>query len=256
MRESILIHVPHGSVAIPDDVRKSILLTDEELAAEVLTAVDLYADELFALEGAARIVNEYCRTVFDPERFRDDAHETMAAHGLGAVYTHTSDGRPLRAISDEAREKMLRRFYDPYHERLERTVSGIVEKHGKCLIVDGHSFPSKPFPFEADQSLLRPDICVGTDEFHTPEPLAEAVEAYCARRGMSTKRNSPFAGAITPMKHYRKDARVKSVMIEVNRRLYMDESNGKKLPEFGRIQGFIQGMLEGMAALWSGRAAA
>ena len=33
--------------------------------------------------------------------------------------------------------------------------------------------------------------------------------------------NTPFAGTIVPMEYYKKDARVHSVMIEVNRRLYL-----------------------------------
>ena len=32
----------------------------------------------------------------DPERFPDDKDEVAAAHGMGAVYTHTHDGRRLR----------------------------------------------------------------------------------------------------------------------------------------------------------------
>jgi N-formylglutamate deformylase len=249
--DSILIHIPHSSVAVPDDMRNAILLTDEELAAEILTIADLYTDELFALEGAAWIKNESCRLVFDPERFRDDAEEPMARFGLGAIYEKTVDGRQMRTISPATREGMMRRFYDPYHASLEKAVSGIVERRGKCLIVDGHSFTSRPLPFEQDKDPNRPDICIGTDNYHTPEALAVSVEEYCARHGMSTKRNSPYAGAITPMKHYRKDARVRSVMIEVNRRLYMNEETGEKLQEFEGIRSFLQGMLRSIVSFWS-----
>jgi hypothetical protein len=40
---------------------------------------------------------------------------------------------------------------------------------------------------------------------------------------------------------------VKAVMIEVNRRLYMDEETGKKLPAFGSVQEVISEMLIGIA---------
>ena len=35
--------------------------------------------------------------------------------------------------------------------------------------------------------------------------------------------NQPFSRTIVPMKHYRKDQRVQSLMIEINRLLYLGE---------------------------------
>ena len=35
--------------------------------------------------------------------------------------------------------------------------------------------------------------------------------------------NQPFSGTIVPMKHYRKDQRVQSLMIEINRWFYLAE---------------------------------
>ena len=41
--------------------------------------------------------------------------------------------------------------------------------------------------------------------------------------GYSTARNQPFSGTIVPMKHYRKEERVQTLMIEINRWLYLEE---------------------------------
>ena len=38
-----------------------------------------------------------------------------------------------------------------------------------------------------------------------------------------TAREQPFSGTIVSMKHYRKDRRVQSLMIEINRWLYLGE---------------------------------
>jgi len=62
-----------------------------------------------------------------------------------------------------------------------------------------------------------------TDDFHTPEELAAKVEKILESFGHSTARNQPFSGTIVPMKHYRKDERVQSMMIEINRWLYLGE---------------------------------
>lgn len=249
MKSAVLIHLPHSSVHLPGDVRRDILLDDAELAKELLTITDRYTDELFAFKDAVMVKNEYSRLVFDPERFRNDNDEVMAQFGMGAVYTSTVDGKTLRHLTLARREEMLARFYDPYHKQLAENVERILTFHGRCLLIDGHSFPEKPLPFELDQRPDRPDICIGTCDFHTPEKLAAAVEAFVKSRGMATKRNSPFSGTMVPMKYYRQDARVSSVMIEVNRRLYMNEATGEKLPRFHEIRRFIRDLLEEMSRI-------
>ena len=84
---------------IPDDVRGTLVLSDSALERELLRLTDRYTDELFALDPAIAIpvVFGVSRFVVDPERFTDDALEPMAARGMGAVYTATTDGAPLRA---------------------------------------------------------------------------------------------------------------------------------------------------------------
>ena len=49
------------------------------------------------------------------------------------------------------------------------------------------------------------------------------VEKILESCGYSTARDQPFSGTIVPMKHYRKDRRVQSLMIEINRWLYLAE---------------------------------
>ena len=47
--------------------------------------------------------------------------------------------------------------------------------------------------------------------------------------------DTPFSGALVPLSSYRKDHRILSVMIEVNRRLYMEEKSGKKKRGLGKL---------------------
>ena len=95
--------------------------------------------------------------------------------------------------------------------------------NGNCLIIDGHSFPALPLPYELQQTAFRPDFCLGTDDFHTPEELVERVEKELESYGYSTARDQPFSGTIVPMKHYRKDRRAQSLLIGINRWLYLRE---------------------------------
>ena len=62
-----------------------------------------------------------------------------------------------------------------------------------------------------DQSVDRPDICLGTDSFHTPESLLEEFLEAFQEAGFRTKVNAPFSGAIVPLRFYRIDKAVQSI---------------------------------------------
>jgi len=242
----IIAHVPHASTKIPPDVRAEIVLDDAALAEELLRLTDHFTDELFAgltELGATLFVNDLSRFVFDPERFLDDSDEPMAPRGQGVVYWQGTRGQLLRVASTEVRERRVEERYRPYHAALDGLVAGRLAEAGECLVIDCHSFPTVPLPSEIDQSPDRPDICIGTDPAHTPEPLAIAMEEAFAAEGWRVKRDSPFAGTFVPGGYYGVDTRVHSVMIEVRRGLYMDEAGGVRLPEFREVSAAIVGAI-------------
>jgi N-formylglutamate amidohydrolase len=186
---------------VPADERLSILLDDAELDKELLRMTDAYTDELFPITPAeaSRVVYPVSRLVCDVERFPSDEHEPMAARGMGVVYTRTSMGEALRAQPNPAdQRKCLERWYWPHHSKLEQLVSDVATQSGVCLIVDCHSFPSVALPYETDQASVRADICVGTDLFHTPGTVRDAVIAAAETDGHSVAVDAPFAGSLVP----------------------------------------------------------
>ena len=86
------------------------------------------------------------------------------------------------------------------------------------------------------------DFNIGTDSFHTPLSWVEASVAFFEERGFRLGIDEPYAGSIVPMKHYQKYARVKSIMLEINRTLYLDTSYGRG-PRFHEIQGIVADFL-------------
>jgi len=214
----VILHIPHSSIVIPTDCQ--FLLSESELIQEVEKLTDHQTDTLFNCEGAAKLVFPVNRLVVDPERFLEDPMESV---GMGVVYTHTSDGKPLRRILDTDKQALIDAHYHPHHERLTSMVDGCLNQLGTCLIIDCHSFPAQPLPYEKDHH--RPDICIGTDPFHTGQTLIRTVVATFETLGYVVAVNSPFSGTIAPLKHYHKDQRVASVMIEVNRSLYANPTD-------------------------------
>ncbi len=102
-------------------------------------------------------------------------------------------------------------------------------------MLDCHSFPSLPLPSEIDQVPDRPDICIGTDAMHTPPDLAESMAAAFGAEGFRVRRDSPFAGTFVPSGFYGREQRVRSVMIEVRRGLYMDEVTALRRHDFDDV---------------------
>ncbi len=114
--------------------------------------------------------------VSDSECFEDDKLESMASRGMGVIYTKTSEGQILRnKLSSDMRKRMLDLYYAPHHAKLSKVVSSILSKNGMALVIDCHSLPSSPLPYEKDQSENRADICIGTDSFHTPDWLTDTA---------------------------------------------------------------------------------
>ena len=232
----VVVHVPHASLNIPELYRKTILLDEPRLKLEMLRMTDAFCDELYDHPAVgAFVVAGASRLVCDVERFRDDCLEPRSKLGQGLLYTRTIYGRRLRMYDEKLRETVLREIYDPHHERLTRAVDYALERFGKCLIIDGHSFPSST-PVKPFGILTRPDFDVGTDGFHTPAGLRDAICGKVRELGYLPKVNTPFEGAITPMKHYRKDKRVVSIMFETNRRLYMEKTDIVKSAGFAKTR--------------------
>lgn len=236
---AVVVHVPHASLVVPRDVGAALLLTSEQLERELLAMTDRYTDELFALPPsvATTVTFPVSRLVVDPERFTDDEREPMARKGMGVIYTKTTSGHPLRRPpSTDEHRNLLARFYDPHHHALTAAVEAALATHETCIVIDGHSFPTHALPYEDDQDPDRPHICIGTDPSHTPFWLRDSAVRAFEEVGWSVAVDRPFAGALVPMRFYQEDLRVRAIMVEVRRDLYMDERSGARLPAFDEVK--------------------
>jgi len=218
----VVLHVPHASRRI-GAARAGLLLDDAALEAELDSMTDAYTERIAAEagSGAWRFINRYSRLVVDPERFPDEREEMLAA-GMGAVYTRTSLGEPLRADDPVTAETLLSGHFRPYAQAFSDLVDARLSVLDRVVIVDVHSYPSRPLPYELHGDGPRPAVCIGTDPFHTPPSLVAAAERAFGAIGL----NTPFAGCYVPSKHYRQDPRVQAVMVELRRDTYMVEPAG------------------------------
>ncbi|WP_326603048.1 N-formylglutamate amidohydrolase [Rhodococcus sp. PD04] len=233
-RSPVLIHVPHASRIIPLELRPDLLLTDVELAAELDEATDDIAAA--ALRDTrlkpTSVVSTLSRLVVDPERF-PDASEPANAFGRGAVYTRTCAGALLRTEPYPRTAHLIDTYFRPYADAVTAAVDDRLHVCGCAVILDLHSYPATPSSFE-DPAAERPALCIGTDTVHTPDWLTDTVRGSFASLPEIDQiaENTPYAGSYVPLRHYGRDQRVSSVMIELRRDVYLTDP---RTPDDARV---------------------
>ena len=204
--------------------RERFLLDGPSLEAELDAITDAETDRLAAAASGRAVCrpwvfrNRNSRLLVDPERFHDDQEEMLAV-GMGPVYQRTTSRGALRSPDPSDDERLMNRYYWPYAQALERLVEERLNEVGEALIIDLHSYPREPLPYELHPDQARPSLCIGTDPHHTPAALVETASS--AWPG-STALNQPFSGTYTPGRYYTSDDRVRSIMLEIRRDVIED----------------------------------
>lgn len=219
--KSLIIHVPHAGTQIP--FYDGFVLSDQELQSEIELLTDWYTDDLFKFEGATIIKAPFSRIFCDVERFLDDEKEIMSRFGMGVLYEKSDDGRLMREVSPALRNRIIQEYYVPHHIALQEAVENQLNQFGKALIIDAHSFPNTPFQRDLNQETPRPDFNIGIDAFHTPQKVIDLCKDFFDSNGFILGINWPYEGTMVPLDYYQKDKRVMSVMLEVNRDLYVED---------------------------------
>jgi N-formylglutamate amidohydrolase len=166
----------------------------------------------------------------------------MAKVGQGVLYTH-ANGTEIRKITPEYRLETLKKYYFNHYQAFDEAIERKLARNKKCLIIDCHSYSAQ----HMTTTQAKPEICIGTDPYHTPDNMAQFALAYAKEAGFTTGINTPFAGTIVPQKFYHKDPRVCSIMLEIDRGLYLEDSEHKPYPQRGKnfkhVAGFIENLV-------------
>lgn len=238
----LILHIPHSSDKIPHS--KGYVVDKNFLDHEIVKLTDWYTDDLFSCDDSIVIRADFSRVFCDVERFSDDSQEVMAKYGMGVLYEKGDDGSVIRVVNQELREEILNDFYWPHHEKLNQAVEQQLKLNGRAIIVDCHSFPSKPLERDLSQIGNRPDFNIGTDSFHTPDYLVEISKEFFKQKGYTLGVDWPYSGSIVPLNHYHKTKRVESIMLEINRALYLNEPSNKISSNYKVIKEIIVEYLE------------
>lgn len=226
--KKLLLHIPHSSTTFPSNSGWSF----DDLDVDEKLLIDYYTDELFIPESEAMRVTSmvfpYCRLYCDVERLINDPLEK---EGSGISYHR----RSLSEIRSFSTLESAFALYADFHAEVSKK---IVEMGEGTLLIDCHSFSSLPNLLNSNPPDI--DICIGYNDDETcPNKVTIGnIVQYFKARGYKVGINEPFSNSKTfsvPVKYH-------SVMIEVNKRLYMNEQTLEKTEEFERLKQDIQSL--------------
>jgi len=251
----VLLSVPHSGRDYPDWLIGLAAAGKPSLT----TLEDPFVDRLIwrALQrGCGAVIARTPRAAVDCNRGEDEVDPSViegarrsrvsarARGGLGIVPARTAQHGFLwrRAISPKQLDERLNQAHRPYHEAVEAQLALLLDRFGCALLLDCHSMPPPP---KGVPPLVFGD-CRGTTADCSIS--AEAL-AIAKRLGFEAGLNDPFAGGHVIERHARPGDGVHALQIEIDRRVYLDDTLRIPGPGFDRVTRLIEALSVGLGEL-------
>ena len=256
----IIIDSPHSGMVMPADF--DIVAPHQS----ILTTWDAFVDELWsgiADRGGVLIAANFPRAYIDANRAVTDldaemlaeawpgkiAPEKYTARGMGLIRRYALPGLPLyaRKLSVQEIQRRIEHYYLPYRAALKLAADQAVEKHGALWHIDCHSMKSRGNAMNVDAGEARVDMVISDRRGTTADSaFTRWVAQYFTAAGYTVQINEPYQGgdllcAVSDPARNRQ-----SIQIEVNRKLYMDESDFSKNDGFSVLQQNLNAFLDAL----------
>ena len=215
-----IIHIPHASLEIPNSFKKRLIIDNKNFIKENIFISDYRIDEFIPKKFPNIVKFNYSRLFCDVERYLDDEQEEMSKYGMGAIYSKDSNNKEFIKLDNKYKQFIINNYYKKHHEELDSKVEELLIKYNECFIIDLHSF-SDEFVNKMFNKKNNPDICIGINKSNYDINILEKTINHFNSYGYSVMINSPYSGSIISNKY----PEVKSIMIEVNKRIYLDDIN-------------------------------
>jgi N-formylglutamate amidohydrolase len=180
----------------------------------------------------------------DPAVIADAASEAVgirARGGLGIVPSRTvPHGRLWRRPIDRAElERRIAEAHAPFHEALAEALERMVDAHGKALLIDCHSMPSR---------TSQAQIIIGDRHGGSAAPwLAAHAAAIAQADGWSAALNDPYAGGYVVERHGRPERGIHALQLEIDRACYLAPNRRGAGPGFDQAARLIERLAFGLA---------
>jgi N-formylglutamate deformylase len=241
-----VISAPHCSGRIPPEIRRTLILSDQEIEE----STDIGTREIFGTMPAVRVLcASWSRLVVDLNRSPDQRdRKGVVAH---VDYGGRSIYRPESAPDEKEVEQRVRVYYDPYHQELKRALdSGEIAGLIDCHSLFGIGPPEAPDPGERRKDVVLSNNgdtqgCArrGIGTTSCQAELLKSAKAVFEDAGFSVSLNRPYAGGYITT-HYGSSLSQKgkiAFQIEINQDLYCRPGSLCFAPE--KVEGVTERMV-------------
>jgi N-formylglutamate amidohydrolase len=258
----LLLDSPHSGHDFPADFDAAVS------EFELRDGEDCWVDELYrptTERGVWLLAARVPRTYIDPNRHAGDidlelmeggawphAHvpSGKARIGKALIWRTLDDGRPIYARKLGVAEVVARieRCHAPYHAALHERIAATQARFGVSYHVDCHSMNAvSGAQGEGGAGIARADFVLGDRDGTTCEAGFTAVALDTLRAlGYAVKVNDPYKGVELVRAFSDPRAGRHSLQVEVNKRLYMDETSRDKHAGFARLQSDLQTLIDAL----------
>ncbi|MCC7047771.1 MAG: N-formylglutamate amidohydrolase [Alphaproteobacteria bacterium] len=228
--------------------------------------VSMYVDELVADApgaGATLLQALFPNTYIDTNRSESDLdpqlilepwpgpiESTMSKSGLGLLKSKSRYGEPLqeRKLTVAEVTERLEKYYRPYHAELARLVDRLHRKHGIVYQLSCHCMSAIGAPTHKDPGQERPDFCIsGVRGTTASSAFLELVQSSLASYGYDVKIDIPYIGGELNTRYGAPGKGIESIMIEINKRLFMDVATFKKTAGFAQVKAAMTALVRTLA---------
>ena len=229
--------------------------------------VSMYVEDLWAAAPGVGATMLYCcfpNTFIDVNRQEDDLDPAVidgewpgplnpspvAIRGLGLIKTKSRYGEPMqeKKLSVAEIRERFDNYYHPYHRELQRIVDETHARHGLLWQLSCHCMSAVGAPTHADAGKSRADFCLGNLEGGTSSSkFIEYVAGEIGKLGYSVTLNDPYVGNELNRRHGEPARGKESIMVEINKKLFMDTKTFRKTAGFDRLKADLDRLLRTLA---------
>ena len=226
----IIVNVPHAGTELPDDIAEH--LTE---AALRVPDTDWHVEKLYASFAAELDVTlmwaRHSRIVVDLNRDPAGSVLYSGASNTEICPIGTFHDAPIylpgRAPGAAEIATRVQRYWLPYHAQLAAEIERIKQRHGYCILLDGHSIVGEAPRFFPGRL---PDLNLGTADVTScaPSLAAAAFAVLREARGFTAVHNGRFKGGYITRHFGRPGEGVHALQLEMAQSCYMDEHNPRE----------------------------
>jgi N-formylglutamate amidohydrolase len=253
----VVVDVSRSGRLYPIDFRSPVSFT------ALHDNVSMYVDEIWKdapKYGATMVQALFPNTYIDANRHELDMtadmidgvwpvalEPTSALRGLGLLKSKSRYGEPLqeRKLTVAEVQHRLDRYYRPYHRELASLMDRMRTAHGFYYDLSCHCMSAVGAPTHADAGKDRMDFCLGNLRgASSTADFIEFVAEVIRKQGYTCSVNTPYTGGELNDRYGRADGTQESIMVEINKRTFMDVQSFRKTEGFDAIQGAARAVLE------------